>query len=136
MVHFVGDIFQPFHVGYLIDKGANTIRVYYNNSYTNLHAVWDTNIIMERIHYLGNYSIFLEEIPIPEHFILTNPIDIGNFSLNTICSENLYMDNGTYIINGYHLSDSYYEKNIEIIRQRIGYGGWYLAELLNHWGKS
>ena len=45
--HLVGDLHQPLHVGYGSDRGGNDITVAYKfKSYTtNLHSVWDTDII-------------------------------------------------------------------------------------------
>jgi len=43
--HLVGDLHQPLHTGYAIDKGGNTIQI--NSPFVsgNLHKVWDTQII-------------------------------------------------------------------------------------------
>ena len=47
LFHLVGDLHQPLHVGYGEDKGGNTILFTYKNNKTNLHRIWDTNIIDE-----------------------------------------------------------------------------------------
>ncbi len=43
--HLVGDLHQPLHTGYSIDKGGNTIEI--NSPFVsgNLHSVWDTQIL-------------------------------------------------------------------------------------------
>jgi S1/P1 Nuclease len=43
--HLVGDLHQPLHTGYAIDKGGNTIEITSNSVSGNLHSVWDTQII-------------------------------------------------------------------------------------------
>ncbi|MDN3687618.1 S1/P1 nuclease [Cyclobacterium jeungdonense] len=45
LVHLVGDLHQPLHVGTGEDRGGNDVDVFYFNQQTNLHAVWDTRII-------------------------------------------------------------------------------------------
>lgn len=45
LVHLVGDLHQPLHVGTGDDQGGNEVDVFYFNQRTNLHAVWDTRII-------------------------------------------------------------------------------------------
>lgn len=45
--HLCGDIAQPLHTGYGTDKGGNTVSVKLNGKTTNLHHVWDTDIITE-----------------------------------------------------------------------------------------
>lgn len=45
LVHFVGDIHQPLHVGRGEDRGGNGIAVNWFESPTNLHTVWDEGLI-------------------------------------------------------------------------------------------
>jgi len=45
LVHFIGDLHQPMHVGRKEDKGGNTIQVQWFGSGTNLHSVWDSKMI-------------------------------------------------------------------------------------------
>lgn len=45
LVHFVGDVHQPLHVGYGYDEGGNTVTVDWFGTQTDLHGVWDDNII-------------------------------------------------------------------------------------------
>jgi hypothetical protein len=45
LFHLVGDLHQPLHVGYAADKGGNTVQLNYNGHGTNLHRLWDSDII-------------------------------------------------------------------------------------------
>lgn len=45
LVHLIGDIHMPLHVGTGEDKGGNDVKVEWFNKDTNLHTVWDTKII-------------------------------------------------------------------------------------------
>jgi hypothetical protein len=47
LVHLVGDLHQPMHIGRVEDKGGNTIQVQWFGKGTNLHRVWDENMIEE-----------------------------------------------------------------------------------------
>ena len=47
LVHLIGDLHQPMHIGQREDKGGNTIQVQWFGKGTNLHAVWDTKMIEE-----------------------------------------------------------------------------------------
>lgn len=47
LVHFLGDLHQPMHIGRAEDKGGNTIQVQWFGTGTNLHRVWDENMIKE-----------------------------------------------------------------------------------------
>ncbi|MEA1787538.1 S1/P1 nuclease [Arenibacter sp. GZD96] len=45
LVHLVGDLHQPMHVGKLEDKGGNDIQLQWFGRGTNLHRLWDSNMI-------------------------------------------------------------------------------------------
>lgn len=45
LVHYLADIHQPLHVGYGADSGGNRIGVSWYGRDTNLHAVWDTQLV-------------------------------------------------------------------------------------------
>lgn len=45
LVHLIGDLHQPMHVGRLSDKGGNDIQLQWFGDGTNLHRVWDSNMI-------------------------------------------------------------------------------------------
>lgn len=45
LVHFMGDLHQPLHVGRRDDRGGNSIRVTWFGEPRNLHSVWDSAII-------------------------------------------------------------------------------------------
>ncbi len=45
LVHLVGDLHQPLHIGRGADRGGNSIKVKWFRGTTNLHSVWDTKMI-------------------------------------------------------------------------------------------
>lgn len=47
VVHLVGDLHQPLHVGKCCDKGGNDVKVTFFGKSTNLHAVWDSQLVDE-----------------------------------------------------------------------------------------
>jgi hypothetical protein len=46
LVHFVGDLHQPLHVGERGDRGGNDVPAMLNGRPWNLHSAWDTGILM------------------------------------------------------------------------------------------
>ena len=46
LVHFVGDLHQPMHLGNKRDRGGNKIRVIFQGKATNLHALWDSVLVV------------------------------------------------------------------------------------------
>ena len=45
LIHFIGDLHQPLHIGRKEDKGGNDVQVQWFGKGTNLHSVWDTKMI-------------------------------------------------------------------------------------------
>lgn len=45
LIHCVGDMHQPMHMGRLSDLGGNNVKVRFFNRDNKLHAVWDSSIM-------------------------------------------------------------------------------------------
>ncbi|MCK0130795.1 S1/P1 nuclease [Flavobacteriaceae bacterium F08102] len=45
LIHFIGDLHQPLHLGRPEDQGGNTIQVQWFGRRSNLHRVWDEDMI-------------------------------------------------------------------------------------------
>jgi hypothetical protein len=48
LIHLVGDVHQPLHAGLARDKGGNLFQVRAFGRGSNLHAVWDSELIRRR----------------------------------------------------------------------------------------
>lgn len=49
LVHFLGDLHQPLHVGERGDRGGNDVQTMLNGKPWNLHSAWDTGILMAAV---------------------------------------------------------------------------------------
>lgn len=45
LIHCVGDLHQPMHMGHLSDRGGNQWPVKYFNRERNLHGIWDSDLV-------------------------------------------------------------------------------------------
>ncbi len=45
LVHLMGDLHQPLHVGYERDRGGNDIRVIVGGEESSLHSYWDSKLL-------------------------------------------------------------------------------------------
>ena len=48
VVHFVGDVHQPMHVGLGRDRGGNDVQVNLDGKGMNLHSLWDRELLAAR----------------------------------------------------------------------------------------
>ncbi|CAE6473892.1 unnamed protein product [Rhizoctonia solani] len=55
LVHFMGDLHQPFHLAGLY-LGGNNVKVRWNGRITNLHAVWDESLVNHMIIHTTKYT--------------------------------------------------------------------------------
>jgi hypothetical protein len=52
LIHLIGDLHQPLHIGYPEDLGGNSIKVNWFGNKTDLHHIWDDEIIkLEELSY-------------------------------------------------------------------------------------
>jgi hypothetical protein len=56
IIHLVGDLHQPLHVGKGTDKGGNEVQVTFFGRQTNLHSVWDTELVEQEQLSFTEYS--------------------------------------------------------------------------------
>ncbi|MEK6154974.1 S1/P1 nuclease [Flavobacteriaceae bacterium 3-367] len=60
LVHLMGDLHQPMHVGRAADKGGNDIQIQWFGKGTNLHRLWDQDLIDS---YGMSYSELTDNLP-------------------------------------------------------------------------
>ncbi len=56
----IGDLHQPMHIGRLEDKGGNDIQLQWFGRGTNLHRLWDSNMIDD---YGMSYTELSDKLP-------------------------------------------------------------------------
>ncbi|MBO5780445.1 MAG: S1/P1 nuclease [Muribaculaceae bacterium] len=55
VIHVIADAHQPMHVGHGTDSGGNGIKLTYEGSSTNLHSLWDYDVV-ENTHSWSYYD--------------------------------------------------------------------------------
>lgn len=63
LIHLIGDAHQPMHVGREEDLGGNKISLFWFNSPTNLHAVWDGKLVDYEKYSYTEYTNILNIMP-------------------------------------------------------------------------
>lgn len=131
VVHFVGDIHQPLHVGRPEDRGGNDVRINFDGRNSNLHALWDSLMIMKSPLDHIEYAAWLEN---GKSFL--PPYDLPAFAFSTIIAEGMGARADIYnfapTVNGnVRVTEAYYKRNVDLMNGQLLNGGKRLAQLLN-----
>jgi hypothetical protein len=127
LVHLIGDLHQPMHVGRKEDKGGNDIQVQWFNRGTNLHRVWDSDMIN---HFNMTYTELAE-----------NSNKITKEQVRFLQKGSVFdwaHETQAYAVKAYasvkigeKLGYKYMYDNFEIVRTQLQKGGIRLAKILN-----
>jgi hypothetical protein len=129
IVHFVGDVHQPFHaVG--DDAGGNGVHVSEfgstqcnGNRPCNLHGAWDSGMIEHTGMNRDAYVEHLKQFIATNHLVASgNPQDWANES--HLAGQAAWLDDGGVI------DDAYYNIQIQVVDKRLALAALRLAALL------
>ena len=115
LVHLIGDIHQPLHVGRAEDRGGNDIKVKWFGNDTNLHRVWDTHII-------DDFQMSYTELAMH----LQNNFDAADIKL---MNEDQWIDESQQIVNKVYSEVK--NKNFDLVKLQLFKAGVRLASTLN-----
>jgi hypothetical protein len=128
LIHIVGDIHQPMHVGHKEDLGGNKTSVLWFGEATNLHAVWDEKLItFQRLSYTEYTTSINFTDKQQRKAWQQQPMSEWLFESYQI-ADKLY---GAITQPNQKLSYRYNYDNIDILNQQLLKGGVRLAGLLN-----
>jgi hypothetical protein len=153
IIHFVGDIHQPLHCATRVDSahpdgdhGGNLVSIMILGSNgkskkTNLHSYWDGGIDTFPRTGANFAPPPLSQIgPAAKQAMAGNPATNPAVKLNDPFNFSAWADESTTlakdvtykgIANGSKPSAAYKSKSIKVVRQRVAWGGYRLAALLN-----
>lgn len=141
--HFIGDVHQPLHVGFLGDLGGNTIQVHWYRRKSNLHHVWDNMIIESALKtfYSSDLATMIRAIQnnITENWSNQQPLWEHCAHNHTVCpnpyaSESISLACKFAYKNaspGSTLEDDYFLSRLPVVEKRLAQGGIRLAATLN-----
>ncbi|MBX3720296.1 MAG: S1/P1 nuclease [Turneriella sp.] len=77
LVHLVGDIHQPLHVGRACDRGGNSTPVNWFKTKSNLHKVWDAELINSEELSFSEYAAEIDKADekMAASWVLSNYLD-------------------------------------------------------------
>jgi S1/P1 Nuclease len=125
IVHLIGDIHQPLHVGCCNDKGGNDVKIKWFRSETNLHSVWDSNMIDDT---KLSYTEAAQALGEPTKG------ELAKWQKATVrewAKESMTYRTQVYAVGEGNLNYKYSYKNLDTVKHRLLQAGIRLAGVLN-----
>jgi len=127
LIHIVEDVHQPMHTAHKDDKGGNDFKVNWFSKPTNLHSIWDSELIdFQQLSYTEYVAAINHTTAGQRASLQKAPIAQWLYESNQI-AEKLY----TEIQPGQTLGYAYNFNHIEILNQQLLKAGVRLAGVLN-----
>jgi hypothetical protein len=151
IVHLIGDLHQPLHVGNGLDMGGNKCKVQFHRRETNLHSLWDEGMIEFTKLSFTEFANYVSQGRTLEEIRSWKSGDVIDWALesknlrSTIYPNDVTPSDAPATIKQYCRSDivvtsesmpklayEYSYKFIPVVEQRIFQAGLRLAVLLNN----
>ena len=126
LIHLIGDLHQPMHVGNGIDRGGNDIKLKWFNAPTNLHRIWDSDLInLQEL----SYSEYSDYLMLNEDRGKIRKWQGDNVLIYIHESRDMRIQ--CYDFSGENLKWEYFYKHKELLEKRLLQGGVRLSGELN-----
>lgn len=125
VVHIIGDLHQPLHVGAGNDRGGNDVKLRYFGESTNLHSVWDSAMIDGTLLSYSEYARWISARMTPTDIIAWSDVRPATWMAESIALRNhIYPSTDD-------LSWSYAFQHRPEVERRLGMAGIRIAAYLN-----
>ena len=126
LVHFIGDLHQPLHLGHAEDLGGNKVFFKWFGNQENIHRIWDGLLIDTRKMSSSEYAQYLEDKFAPQEAELKQAtmlesVEVSYHLANEIYAYNM-SDTNTYHYIYHFMGD---------LDEMLYRGGMQLANILN-----
>lgn len=126
LVHFMGDLHQPMHVGSADDRGGNLTKVDWFGKEISLHFLWDEELVnLEELSF-SEYAVYLNKFTTVEKTTLAQ----GNF-LDWAIETRSYRDLVYELGEGNKVGYEYQYKVKSAMEESLRRGGLRLARIIN-----
>ena len=125
IIHLIGDIHQPLHVGNGSDRGGNDVKVSWFWKDSNLHRVWDTGLVD------GQQLSYTEYTKKLNHYTKSEKKRWQNDSISEWVAEVMALRPSIYDIGDGKLNYRYTYDHIGQVDEQLRKGGMRLAGVLN-----
>lgn len=125
LVHLIGDIHQPLHVGLGPDRGGNNVKVMWFRADSNLHRVWDSDMIDDKNLSYTELATWVGQ-PGATDLAKWQKSSVREWAKESISYRKQVYDYGDGKV-GYEYSYKYFD----IVKLRLQQSGVRLAAILN-----
>ncbi|MGN0187061.1 MAG: S1/P1 nuclease [Paludibacteraceae bacterium] len=126
LIHIVGDIHCPMHMGRPDDRGGNKIKITWFGHDTNLHALWDDILIDgQKLSYTEYAAHIMRTQPV--RYEKYEPAQVLDWAWQTVQNGNRIYDNTELTKRPYN----YIFEFKDMWESSLMLGGLHLAALLN-----
>ncbi len=127
ILHLLGDLHQPLHIGYSEDQGGNDVRVKWFQKNVNLHQVWDEELILfEEL----SFTEYADKVDVSDKEIIKK-IQTGTY-LDWAIESNSYLPLVYDFSSNKNLGYEYHYKVKDTLYGLLQKGGLRLASTLNN----
>lgn len=128
LIHVMGDMHQPMHMGHATDLGGNRVKIKYFNRDKNLHGIWDSDLV-ESAH-KWSYTEWQQQIDRAdaEEQALILQGDVDDWARETL---KIARDVYSFFQPGINVSYNQIAYWTPTIEQQLLRGGLRLAHVLN-----
>jgi hypothetical protein len=128
LIHFVGDVHQPLHVSPVGTSGGNDVKVQWFGQSSNLHRIWDSELIEQQQLSYTEYATYLNHTTAAQRKKWqAEPISKWLYD-SYVLAQNLHNE---ITETNPRLGYPYNYDHIKTLEQQMLKGGVHLAGLLN-----
>ncbi len=134
LIHWIEDLHMPLHVGDNKDKGGNLTQVRWFDRGSNMHRVWDSDIIERVSNREDSWLADLAALDTPETRAAAMKGTVEDWATERLlAARQAYQvpETGQRLKPGQKLGNAYVEAIMPVARKRLLQGGIRLAMVLN-----
>jgi hypothetical protein len=140
LLHCVQDMHEPCNVGDNHDRGGNDTQVRFFDIGTNMHRLWDTDIVQSNTKSEDIWLTELAELDTAENQAKWMAGTVEDWATESLlAAREAYLIPGTdkRLKSGQKLGKEYFDKHLPVVRRRLCQAGLRLAIVLNEaWRKD
>ncbi|MEQ1721551.1 MAG: S1/P1 nuclease [Pseudobdellovibrio sp.] len=134
VVHFVGDIHQPLHTGRIEDNSGNKIPIKWLGMDTNLHSVWDSQMIY--LAYKNNFTdLTQDQSQVYANALMSKFIDLKPTPDMFVRYDDWMHESMVPRTAAYEFKDeseeAYTKRFIDVVDKRVFMAGLRIAYMMN-----